>query len=106
MRTITAADRQTLFDLALQAYGRAELAFDIALQNGLSLSATLKAGQVLSVPTADGMTDEAVTAAYEANGIEPATAPDSETFDSVVPEGVGYWFIAKPAPVFAVSPTD
>ena len=103
MRTITAKDRQTLFDIALEAWGRAELAYDLAEANGLSLSDEVEAGRVLVVPTVEGKTDSGVSSAYELNGITPATAASLEEKEELNPEGISYWYVKAPAPVFVVS---
>lgn len=104
MRTITAEDRQTLYDLALLALGRAEAAYDLAEANGLALDAVPGAGAVLRVPEAEGGADEAVTAAYALQGVRPATAPTAEELAELRPEGIGHWWVAAPSPFFVVSP--
>lgn len=104
MRTITAEGRQTLFDLALLAYGRAEAAFDLALENGLPLDAVPGPGAVLRVPEAEGGADEAVTAAYALQGVRPATAPGPDELAALAPEGIGHWWVAGPEPALVVSP--
>ena len=40
---ITAADRQTLLDIALQQYGNAEAAMDLAIANDKSISQDISA---------------------------------------------------------------
>ncbi len=111
MQTITAIDRQTLFDIALEVWGRAELAYDLALANDLTLSDEVTANTVLLIPTVDGIsgairrkTDRAVVSAYALNGITPATAASQDEIDELNPEGISYWYIKTPVPVFAVSP--
>ena len=102
MDILTAHDRQTLFDIALQAYGRAELAYDIAEANDLSLSEPLRAGQQLRIPAPSASIDKAVVDAYALQGIRPATAITEEQEQTLAAEGVGYWHIKAPAPPFTV----
>ncbi len=102
MRTITTLDRQTLFDIALQAYGRAEAAYDIALANDLVLSDTPAPGTILMLPNVE-RTDKAVVDYYALNGITPATAASQEEVDNLNPEGIAYWYIKEPVPVFVVN---
>lgn len=104
MKTIASRSRQSLFDVALLAYGRAELAFDIALANGLCLSDIPGEGAQLLIPAPDGGDDPAVADFYALNGVSPATAPEESTLAGLNPEGIGYWAIYAPAPVFTVSP--
>lgn len=104
MIVYTSSARQTLFDLALLIYGRAELAFDLAEANDMSLSDIPGGGVELRAPVPGGDDDPAVTDFYHLNGISPATAPGDDTLSELSPEGIGYWSIAAPAPVFTVSP--
>ena len=104
MQTITAKDRQTLFDIALEVWGRAELAYDLAAENDLTLSDEVPAGLVLRIPTVEGKTDRGVVSAYELNGITPATAASAQEIEDLNPEGISYWYIKAPVPVFVVSP--
>ena len=106
MRRVVAKDRQTLFDIALEVWGRAELAYDLAESNGLELSAEVEAGAVLVVPTVVGKTDAAVVEQYALNGIEPATAASLEELEGLAPEGIGYWYVKEPVPVMIVSPNE
>lgn len=104
MLVYTSQARQTLFDLALIIYGRAELAFDLALANDLSLSAVPGGGVELQAPAPEGDDDPAVADFYALNLIDPATAPEEQTISSLAPEGISFWAILAPAPVFVVSP--
>ena len=106
MQTITAKDRQTLFDIALMEWGRAELAYDLAQANGLCLSDEVGAGAALLIPAVDGKTDPAVADAYALNGITPATAASAEQMAELNPEGISHWYVKDPAPVFVVSPDN
>lgn len=103
MQTITAHDRQTLFDIALQVYGRPDFAFELALQNDLCLSDTVAPLSVLRLPLADRTTNAAVVDAYKLNGIVPTSAIDTAEFETLLPEGIGYWFIYNPLPIFTIA---
>lgn len=103
MKTTITRDRQTLFDVALTCFGRAEAAVDIAILNDLTLSDTLTPGVTLNLPDSVPRTDQAVVDAYALNSINPATALDAETEQQLDPEGIGYWYITKPTPAFKVS---
>lgn len=103
MQTITAHDRQTLFDIALQVYGRPDFAFELALQNDLCLSDTVAPLSVLRLPLADRTTNAAVVDAYKLNGIVPTSAIDTAEFETLNPEGIGYWFIYNPLPIFTIA---
>ena len=50
MRNVTISDGQTLLDIAVQELGALEAVFDLADANGLHITDTLAAGQVLVVP--------------------------------------------------------
>lgn len=105
MKSITAKDNQTLFDIALLAYGRAEAAYDIAEENDLPVSATLDAGTVLRLPLVL-RTDPAVSAYYELQGIAPSTGLTADQQQDLDPEGISYWFIKSPLPAFTVTPRN
>lgn len=96
--------RQTLFDLALLIYGRAELAFDLALANDISLSDVPGGGVDLRAPVPEGDDAPAVADFYFLNAVFPATAPDDSALSELSPEGISFWAISAPAPVFVVSP--
>lgn len=104
MVVYTSQARQTLFDLALLIYGRAELAYDLAEANDLVLSDIPGGGVELRAPVPGGDDDPAVADFYSLNLIDPATAPDDTTLGELSPEGISYWAIYAPAPVFTVSP--
>ncbi|MCL2793607.1 MAG: hypothetical protein FWD87_11025 [Spirochaetaceae bacterium] len=68
---IIAQSNQSLFDIALMVSGSAGAAFDIALENGISLTDDLMSGQVLKftgVPVNKRVVDY-----YAVNSIRPAT---------------------------------
>jgi hypothetical protein len=68
---ITAQNNQSLFDIALMVSGSAEAAFDIALENGMSITDTLTQGQVLQYSGTP--INKKVVEYYVINDIKPAT---------------------------------
>jgi hypothetical protein len=89
---VTIKDQQSLFDIALQEYGSAASAFDIALANGLSVTAFLAPGESLDVPN-DAPTNSAVLVYYKNNQVTPATDKPSE-YVAISAGGYvseGYW---------------
>jgi hypothetical protein len=77
---------QSLFDIALQATGSIETAFEIAKANGLSVTDRPETGTWLNVPAA---VVKRVTEHYRAAGIAPATALSEED----VMEGIEFWYV-------------
>lgn len=69
---ITVKDRQTLLDVAIIALGSAAGVFALVQANGVSLTASLKDGQVLQYQAADIVSDR-VRSAYEVRHLSPAT---------------------------------
>lgn len=74
---IEARRNQTLFDLSLQLYGKAEGAFALATENDTGITDELSPGQALR--KADGQeVDSQVQKYYSWSGTEPATAVTGE----------------------------
>jgi hypothetical protein len=72
----TVQNNQSLLDIALITHGSADAAFDIALENGLSVTDELPSGTVLEFP----MPEKSKIAEYYAiNDIKPATGLDAQT---------------------------
>jgi hypothetical protein len=78
---------QSLFDIAIQAAGSVEAAFDIALANGIGITDDLPAGTVLVIPA---VLNRRVADYYRANDIKPATALGTQDVEFVM-EGINYW---------------
>ncbi|MBO7463334.1 MAG: hypothetical protein J6T96_12135 [Bacteroidales bacterium] len=72
---------QSLIDVAVSATGDAETAYDIALMNGLPLSAEPEYGTVLDAPAPKSQT----VATYYKHNPQPATGltPDTPTMDGI-----------------------
>jgi hypothetical protein len=78
---------QSLFDIAIQAAGSVEAAFDIALANGIGITDDLPAGTVLVIPA---VLNRRVVDYYRTNDIKPATALGAQDVEFVM-EGINYW---------------
>ena len=82
---ITAADRQTLLDIALQQYGNAEAAMDLAIANDKSISQDISAGESITLP--ETLQNRRMVKYYDINSIMPATAISPST---IVNGGINY----------------
>ena len=67
----TVLSQQSLFDIAIQAMGNAEAAFELAIVNDISVTDELTTGSLLKVPT--GNENANVTMYYYSRGLKPAT---------------------------------
>lgn len=77
MEKIIITEGQTLIDLAVRIYGSAESVFDLAFQNGLSVSDTLKAGTQISYDP-KMISNKTMVDYMRKNTLEPATGSKSE----------------------------
>jgi len=68
---ITVLNNQSMLDIAIMVSGSAEAAYNIALENGISITDDLTPGQVLVFE--GNPTNRRVVEYYAANGIKPAT---------------------------------
>jgi hypothetical protein len=68
---ITAQNNQSLFDIALIVSGSAEAAFDIALENDISITDDLRPGHILQFTGTPA--NKRVVDYYAVNHIRPAT---------------------------------
>lgn len=83
--TVIVKDRQTLLDIAIQESGSIEAVFELAMNNGLSITELLSAGTVLNkVPV---VVPEVVNY-YAINELLPASADETGILG-----GIGYWRI-------------
>jgi hypothetical protein len=85
MRTIVVKDRQTLFDIAVQAMGDADAAYELARLNDISVTEELESGQQLLMP--DEATDESTVGEFKTKKWCPATADQEQ---DVIPGGIGF----------------
>jgi len=81
----TVKDRQSLFDIALITAGSIAAAFDLAADNGLSVTDELKPNMELTMPS---VIISEVANHYRINNLSPATALD---LADDYPEGIEYW---------------
>ena len=72
-------ENQTLLDIAIQALGAAEAAFDIALLNNLSITDTMIPGTELAMPA---IVNTDIAAYYAAKGLRPATGLETGAVSS------------------------
>jgi hypothetical protein len=72
---MTILDRQNLLDIAIQLYGDASVAFELARLNNISVTDNLVAGQELQLlPVSSNLSGNKNIAQYYANGrLKPAT---------------------------------
>jgi hypothetical protein len=75
---------QSLFDIAILAGGSIESVFDIALQNDLSITGEMSAGQTIDI---SGIEGNQITDYYRVKGIMPTTFSSKEIFTL---SGLGY----------------
>ena len=72
---ITVKDRQSLLDIAIIALGSVAGVFAFVKRNGISLTSSLKEGQILSYETAD-IIAPFIRNTYEVRNLSPATDID------------------------------
>ena len=89
MRTCETMSGQTLLDIAVQEYGNADSALDIALAAGILLTDLPASGTPLPLP--GGITpDVQVTSRYAHGGWRPATAVTREDISAAPYGGIDY----------------
>lgn len=87
---ITVADRQSLWDIALQTCGSIEAVFELAEANGLAVTDALTPGQVIAY-SPDSIRNKQVVQHYANHRVIPSTAIAEES--TILPEGIEYWNI-------------
>jgi len=80
---------QSLFDIAILAGGSIEAVFEIALQNDLSITGEMSAGQTVNASQIEG---NEITDYYRVKGIMPTTFSSQEIFTL---SGLGYMAIEE-----------
>ena len=84
---------QSLFDIAIQAAGTPEAAFELAMGNGLSITDELPAGSPLNPPQG-GLRANAVAAYYTQRNLHPATGiSETEVAEAFGGEGIEFWYV-------------
>ena len=93
MKTAVITSGQSLIDVAIQHSGSFEAAFEIAMQNGISLTDDTTPGQ--TVQLADEPDNADVAGYYAVNGLHPATGITQDQILEVIGqgEGIGVWGI-------------
>ncbi len=86
--TTLVLNQQSLFDIAVQTAGSAEAAFDLALENDLSLTDNLEVGE--PIVEQGNWSNRRVAEYYAAKGLKPATAATDEQFNEILGEGIGF----------------
>lgn len=86
---ITAYNKQSLIDLAIQACGSFEAAYVLADRNGIGLSDELIPGLELEYAVSD-ITHQQVVITLAASGSKPATAITPQDTEQVPYGGIGY----------------
>jgi hypothetical protein len=80
---------QSLYDVAAAVYGDTTLADELAIENNISITENLMAGQIIKL--VDAKQNQYVVKVYENAGIIPATAK-KELLDDAL-DGIGYMAI-------------
>ena len=88
MKSKVVHEKQSLLDLAIVNTGVLEQAFELALQNNLSLTDKLEVGNVIDI-SSEANVD--VKNYFKNNKLIPAT--DYDEADVVMLEGISYWGI-------------
>lgn len=79
-------DGQSTLDIAIQTGGSVESVFDLAIQNGLSITDSLSPSQMLINPV---VSNALVLAYYQLKGLTPAT----DIGEGEIEEGIEFWYI-------------
>ena len=87
------AANQSLFDISIQQCGGIEAVFEIAEQNGLSITDRLIAGSTIEI-SEDTMIDKTIIDYYQMKGIKPATDVTASAMDGLRDEGIDFWAVA------------
>lgn len=89
MNRYTVLSGQSVEDIAVEVYGRADAALDVAVANGILPTAELVPGEVLILP--DGVVEDGSNVSYYSrNGYHPATAITKEDIESAPYGGINY----------------
>ncbi|GAA4271624.1 hypothetical protein U6A24_13645 [Aquimarina gracilis] len=86
MESVTIQHNQSLLDIGLQEYGTPEAIFELALQNGLSVTDELSVTQEIELPRIKKI-DLQRLSYYKRNNVEPATSYNGDL--EIDCEGIG-----------------
>ena len=87
IRKIKILDRQSLFDVALQAAGSIEAAIIIAVENNVSISSEVAGMELQTVITP---IDTIVTKQYTVHGVIPATDITAKNSEDIPYGGINF----------------
>ena len=90
MNQVIVVKGQTLLDIAVQAAGSVEAAFEIAAANNISMTDDLAEGTSLIVPS---VIDQTVADYFRVNGIIPKTGIREQDRETAPYSGIGYMTI-------------
>lgn len=90
----TVLHNQSLLDFAIQRTGTLESLFQLAIENGISITDELETGRFLLIPD-NVKKDVDVLAYYNEKGIQPATALTAEETELVPRRGIGSMIISS-----------
>lgn len=79
-------DRQSILDIAIQTSGSIEAIFDLALINGLSITADIRSGELIQT----SVINKIVYDKYSVSNIQPAT-----NINDVKSNGIGFFKIGS-----------
>ena len=88
--TCTVKQNQTLFDIAIEHCGDAELAYQIAEINGFAITDDLPVETTLQLPN---IANQKVVNYFDIDGLSPATAITDSQMLNVGGEGIEFWTI-------------
>lgn len=87
---------QTLLDIAIQQYGSATMAIDLAIENNLSLTDDLEVGTVLNVPENSDFGQRLIAEYFQNKSLKPATKIVGKILESIpVDFGIGEMIIEE-----------
>ena len=89
---IVILDGQSVLDIAVQCYGSAAAAFDIALANNISITDDLTAGHLLSLPDSEYY-NKNIAEYFKNKGIYPATGVTDAFMEELTDKGIGEMII-------------
>lgn len=94
MANLKVYERQSMLDVAVQHSGGIESVFDLALMNGLSITADLNPYDTLL--ECESVVDSDLVDYYSNKGIVPSTAiTATDIAQTIADEGVEFWTIGE-----------
>lgn len=84
-KKVTILNNQNLLDIAIQTKGNPQAAFDLAIENNLSLTELLTPTEELIIPQSE-TNNKDIQAYYNRKLIKPATYQETQTYSAI---GIG-----------------